>query len=262
MTNAPRWYIVLHRSGRPREENHMDRLARTRNTGRSHSLDGRSRLGGVRDPGPASVNKSKNMDKWWEGTRAEPDYYGMYRVEDTDVIVAGRPDFRGLSADYCRGIDGWLSVSDRFIEFPEGARHQWFPWIENGPPKPEILYGSLMTLTHWIDRLRLRRVYCSCDAGTHRSPSIFGAYLAGFHRDVQDEIARNVKLGPPGRPRWSCPVEYWTKYEQNHPRLASYVRTIAVNNTPCCDQGKYWGYQSAETLWEMTLPGPPPDDAA
>jgi len=62
----------------------------------------------------------------------------------------------------------------------------WFPWAENKYPTEEVIFGSLMTLRHWVENLKrdefgnIPTIYIHCAAGTHRSPTILGFYLKAF----------------------------------------------------------------------------------
>lgn len=184
------------------------------------------------------------MKNWWDKNNLEPNYYAIYKVLNTEVIVAGRPDYHGLNKDFCKSIDGWISVTDRFLTYPVG-RHFWFPWIESGPPKPEVLYGVLKTLNYWIDDLGLARIYLHCDAGTHRSPTVFGAYLDIYHDDIAKSVADTVKLVNKTPETHSCALLYWQSYVRDYPKL----KTLCLAIKDAQDDIN-WGYESLERILE------------
>lgn len=177
------------------------------------------------------------MDNWW--TKGHKDYYDIYKVGDTEVIIAGRPDMKGVGTEFFQSVDAWMNLSDRFIEYP-AVRYAWFPWVEDGraPPK-ELLYGALKTLHYWIDQLKLKRIYVHCDAGTHRSPSTFGAYLHAYHGDTRDEIAKGVKLINKPRGYYSCPNVYWNSYLEEFPQLLELIKAYPRINSGSPDWGHY-----------------------
>ena len=75
-------------------------------------------------------------------------------------------------------LDAALSLTDRLVKTNSIYNYSaWFPWIEGKYPTEEVVFGSLMTLRHWVIDLRLETIYIHCDAGTHRSPTMMGFYL-------------------------------------------------------------------------------------
>lgn len=186
--------------------------------------------------------KGSEAVKWWNDITAKFDLrYSAYKVDQTEVIIAGRPDSidnRHLDKTFIESVDAWLSVTDRFIEYPV-TRYQWFPWQENGPPQNEVLYGSLKTLHYWIDKLKLKRIYIHCDAGTHRSPSVFGAYLCTYHAKLAQQIC---EAGTHFRDYPSSPYQYWLSYLVQYPALSRLCNRIRDS------EDSEWGSESLESV--------------
>lgn len=89
-------------------------------------------------------------------------------------------------AKYKINIEGILSVTDRIVRTNSSYKKSaWFPWIEGKYPTEEVVFGSLTTLRHWVEDLRLSTIYIHCDAGSHRSPTIMGFYLYAFSSRIE-----------------------------------------------------------------------------
>lgn len=123
-----------------------------------------------------------------------------------EIIIGSRPDHRGCSKEFYDSIDGWISVTNKHVIHPPG-RYQWFPWDEGKDCNLETFYGVVKTLYHWIRYDKLTRFYVHCDAGTHRAPTVFGAFLLAYYtKEEREEIVKNVELV--GREHLSNPLEY------------------------------------------------------
>jgi len=120
-----------------------------------------------------------------------------YQVRDTTVYVRNRPSKRMLTIDCERFVDeeradAYLSVTDTFVTPPKSKPLVWIPWNEHRLPTPEQYYGANKTLNQWIYYNKLKKVSIFCDAGTHRSVTIFGIYLLTyFSRKEAEEIVKN-----------------------------------------------------------------------
>lgn len=134
------------------------------------------------------------MSKWWEG-ETRPLGYVSFKVRNTDVIIGRRLDRSGVNNDFFNSIDGFLVVTESYIEYPISANVRWFPWKEGIDLMPDyVLYGGLKTLNHWVNELELKRVYIHCDLGSHRAPSIFGAFLLGYYKDTAKDIIAKANI--------------------------------------------------------------------
>lgn len=183
------------------------------------------------------------MIDWWEKESSRPHYGASYRILDTLVYVAGRPDYEGVDKIYLDTVKGWMSLTDRFIRYPISTSQQaWFPWVESGPPKPEVIYGALTTLHYWIDVLKLDTIYIHCDAGTHRSPSIFGAYLDTYHPESAEEVAGNAVVFGKKPEHHSCAVKYWDSYKDRNPDLK--LLTDAIREMDVSE----WGHENLDSI--------------
>lgn len=186
--------------------------------------------------------------KWYSRDKGFIPRMASYVVGNTTIYVGGRPDYRpeGIDKDFVSSVEGWLSVTDRFIAYPPTAVSAWFPWRESGPPSPEVLYGTLKTLNYWIKELRLKTIYLNCDAGTHRSPSVFGAYLSTYYPDEVEKIVASVVLHNKNPEHHSCPKKYWDSYVVQYPELNRLTQCILnANDDP------NWGYESLDTIIDM-----------
>lgn len=185
------------------------------------------------------------MIYWYNKPLIRPIRAAQYKVGDTVVYVAGRPDYERQGTSELidlTDVEGWLSVTDRFVPHPLG--HQaWHPWRESGPPKPEVLFGTLKTLHYWIDELKLSKVFIHCDAGTHRSVTVFGAYLDTYHSDEARPIVDAKVLHGRSPEHWSDPLLYWNSYVEEFPELK--LLTEAIKNT---EDDPSWGNESLDHL--------------
>lgn len=182
---------------------------------------------------------------WWQNDLSKKRVRAAsYKVGETTVFVAGRPDYNSScdSEFDLDEIDGWMNITDRFVPQPEWTYQAWFPWRESGPPSPEVLHGSLRTLHYWIDQLKLKHVFVHCDAGTHRSVTVFGAYLLTYHPEEAEAIAKGRTLYGKEEAFHSDPIEYWTSYIEQYPEL----KTLAFGTKAAEDSE--WGYESLDSL--------------
>lgn len=132
---------------------------------------------------------------WWKSDNDEKVSYLSYQVGETEVMVGPRLDRRGCTYDFFKSITGWLVVTESYIEYPPEANVRWFPWKEGLEILPDhALYGSLRILNYWVNELKLPKVYIHCDLGSHRAPTILGAFLSGYYPQSQGEIIKNRKV--------------------------------------------------------------------
>jgi hypothetical protein len=123
-------------------------------------------------------------------------FYSSYQVLKTEVIVGCRPEL--VDGELPVKADAWISVTEKFLPelFGKAPIQLWFPWVERvGSKIPhECMWGVLKTLNYLVDQQQVGRVYLHCDAGTHRAPTLFGAYLLAFHKDEAQAIVDAVQL--------------------------------------------------------------------
>lgn len=164
---------------------------------------------------------------WWNGP-LQGLHYAEYKVnEDTTVMVGARPDIYGTTPEMYKSIEGWINVSDRFVRHDKNVTNVFTPWNESGQPQIETIFSVLKTLDYWINEQKLKRIYISCDGGTHRAVTMFGMYLLAYEKDLANEINNSYKFGG-GRDHWSNPLEYANSYlnEGLVPALAIIVDKI------------------------------------
>ena len=121
-----------------------------------------------------------------------------YKVDETEVFVSGQPK-KLFNPEGCLGYEAnaYLGVTDSFCSIPEGKMFMWFPWNEGRSPIPEMYYACIKALTWWIRYQKLSKVCLFCDGGTHRSVTVFGAFLLAYcpqkaEQIVNDRIAVNL----------------------------------------------------------------------
>lgn len=122
-----------------------------------------------------------------------------YKVKETEVIVRGRPKSLETDAKAFLGedeADAYLSVTDTWVVPPKDKIFVWMPWNEGRMPTPELYYACNRALIWWIHYQKLKRVQVFCDAGTHRSVTIFGAFLMTYFKKREREqiVAERVAL--------------------------------------------------------------------
>lgn len=172
---------------------------------------------------------------WWTKEK-RPLTYVKYQVDTTEVLVGPRLDGMGCDPDFFKSIEGWLVVTEGWVEYPITANVRWFPWKESTDNFPDTtLFGSLHTLHHWIKQLKLKRIYIHCDLGTHRAPSTFGAFLRAFYSPVEATkiinervVHNNQVLGYENEHKKlnSHPLEYIDGKFTSDPKLPFLVRAI------------------------------------
>lgn len=163
--------------------------------------------------------------------------YATYKVPTpagrfVEVMVGSRPAF----ANGCEAVDkegtvirpdAWISVTDTQVAFPLGAVYHWLPWVEEAPPTKETLYAVLRLLNYYV-RSGAMKIYVHCDAGTHRSPTIFGAYLLAYlGRRKAEEIQKTATLH--GRTTSSEPLYYIDTYLTRNQISLAFLEWVAKN---------------------------------
>lgn len=144
------------------------------------------------------IEKSLNYAKYkLTGTRSK---------EELTFYVGCRANAYPVSEDFYKSIDGWISVTNNVCFFHKPTDFMWFPWNEENHCLPETFFGVIMTLLYW-EMAGKRRFYIFCDAGTHRAPTVFGAYLWALFdlRTRHDVVAKHELIG---REHLSDPLEY------------------------------------------------------
>lgn len=117
----------------------------------------------------------------------------LYKVKSTEIFVSSRPkkmDQRGAEG---YEPDAYLSVTDTFCTPPDGKPYVWFPWVESRYPIPEMFYACNRALIWWVHYHKLSKVQVFCDGGTHRSVTVFGAFLLTYFPNTASEIVADRK---------------------------------------------------------------------
>lgn len=138
----------------------------------------------------------------------------IYRVENSDVFVSNRVQ----DAD-CWPADAYFSVTDTFVQPVEGKPFVWHPWNESRKPTPELYYACNKVLYWWLHKQKYQKIRLFCDAGSHRSVTVFGIFLMTYHGKEAAEIVQNRVsfAGKDDDKEWANPLLYAGKYLQEIP---------------------------------------------
>lgn len=175
---------------------------------------------------------------WWNKPGITHSYV-KYKIDQTEVLVGGRLDFKGCDPNFFKSVDGWLVVTESWIPYPLSANVRWFPWKELSENFPDtVLFGTLKTLHHWIKDLKISRIYLHCDGGTHRAPSTLGAFLKAYYSPQeaqtiinQREVIHNELSGYVGANGefYPHPLEYVEGKMMADPKLPFLIKAIVEN---------------------------------
>jgi hypothetical protein len=176
------------------------------------------------------------MKNWWNHNDDHLTYCS-YKVNQTEVLVGPRIDLdsRGCSKSFFDSVHGWCSVTESYVEYPVEANVRWFPWKEHKEKLPDhVLFGTMKMLNFWINELKLPRIYIHCDLGTHRAPTVLGAFLLGYYPKEFDTIEANriifnrkhsTIIGTNGSEHGQ-PRSYIKSYLREVPLLDTMINTI------------------------------------
>jgi len=149
----------------------------------------------------------------------------------TEVFVRNRPrsfemDAENDQRDVDLNADAYVSVTDSFVTAPKNKPFVWVPWNEGRKPHPELYYATNKMLNWFINYQKLKRVQVFCDGGSHRSVTVFGAFLRTYYRDqeAQKIVKERVQVDPwADQPKGydptaiSHPLEYIDGYLEEFP---------------------------------------------
>jgi hypothetical protein len=175
--------------------------------------------------------------KWWE-KEERPLGYVSFFINNTEVIIGRRLDRSGCNPDFFKSIDGFISITESYIEYPNFVNFRWFPWKEGIDIFPDyVLFAGLKTLQQWIFVDQLNRIYLHCDLGSHRAPSLFGAFLKAFFTDEEAKnIVNNFKRTNNDESRYfvngelrNNPLEYIERKFEQVPSLKYLIEAIIKN---------------------------------
>lgn len=162
-----------------------------------------------------------------------------YFVNKTEVVIGRRPNIgEGISKKLFDSFDAILSVTETYLAYPVDKLTAWFPWKEIREHCPDyVLFSSLKTLNYWINELKLKKVYIHCDLGTHRAPTIFGAFLYAYYENSSLDIIekRKIKLGKDKESYYEYkfgklktnPVKCFNEKNRVNPRIKYLIEIIA-----------------------------------
>jgi len=143
----------------------------------------------------------------------------IYKVGDSEVLVSNQPrKLFGHGSDISKNYDAdaYLGVTDSFCTIPVDKMFMWFPWNEGRQPIPEMFYACNRALLWWVHYKKIPKIHLFCDGGSHRSVTVFGAFLLTyFAYCAKDIVAARVNYNRDGGD--SDPLEYIGSYLQTFP---------------------------------------------
>jgi hypothetical protein len=150
-----------------------------------------------------------------------------YKVKESTVIVSGRPKKLTQGPDDFADtpdVDAFLSVTDTWVVPCPNKIFVWLPWNEGRNPSHELWYSANKTLIWWIHYQKLKKINVFCDAGTHRSVSVFGAFLTTYfdrherEKIVQERVAlQKYDYTEEQLARYAHPLQYIESYLDRFP---------------------------------------------
>ena len=151
-----------------------------------------------------------------------------YQVKESRIFVRNRPKSLEIGAkgfDAEDEADAYLSVTDTFVVPPTGKIFVWFPWNEGRKPIPEMYYATNKALIWWVHYLKLKKIQIFCDGGSHRSVTVFGAFLRTYfpNQEAQEIVKNRTERLYDGTSQdedhsgWAQPLEYIDSYLEDFP---------------------------------------------
>ena len=154
-----------------------------------------------------------------------------YKVRESVVVVRNRPKTLSIGEEKLNEgeaekdkADAVLGVTDTFIVAPKGSIFVWFPWNEGRDPIPEMFYACNKVLNWWTHYQKLPLIQVFCDGGTHRSVTVFGAFLMTYFTKADREkiVEERIILDTYDKKaedlsRWAQPLEYIESYLDKFP---------------------------------------------
>lgn len=145
---------------------------------------------------------------------------------EVKVYVRNRPRSFDIGAKHYNSADeadAYLSVTDTFCVPPVGKPFVWVPWNEGRMPTPELYYACNKALIWWTHYAKLPYIQVFCDGGTHRSVSVFGAFLRTYFspKEAEDIVSKRTpnfgNYEHKDHSNWAQPLEYIDKYLDDFP---------------------------------------------
>lgn len=175
------------------------------------------------------------MNEWWSQENSKDVDSHIYIINDTNVYIGKRLDKDGCYKNFFDSIDLFISLNDDFINFPLGKSHYWIPWREGTDTFPEyVVYSAISILNYFINEVKVKTIYIHCDMGSHRAPSIIGAFLFNYVDDYQNVI-KNA-YSPLGKSRYFHnsllifnPIEYYNEKVLQLPKIQYFIKYMKAH---------------------------------
>lgn len=153
--------------------------------------------------------------------------YALYRADEMTYMVGSRANAYPWPRELFNSIDGWISVTDTPQWFREKTDFMWFPWDEGKACPPEVFYSVIHTLTMWQKFRKMKTFYIHCDAGTHRAPTVFGAYLLGRY-GIKEALKIVNEATLVNREWLANPIEYIQSHLDDFPEDRVLIKETAT----------------------------------
>lgn len=161
------------------------------------------------------------------------DHGFKYKVNESVIYVRNRPkslSTNGEDRDEKSAVadesDAYLSVTDTFCVAPPGKIFVWFPWNEGRNPIPEMYYATNRVLNWWVHYQKIPRIQLFCDGGSHRSVTVFGAFLRTYHNKDAKEIVEKRESVNNYLSYVSDPLDYIDSYLREFPADALLFKSM------------------------------------
>jgi len=155
-----------------------------------------------------------------------------YKVKDSVIVVRNRPKTLSIGEEELNKdeakkdqADAFLGVTDTFCVAPKGKIFVWFPWNEGRDPIPEMFYACNKVINWWTHYQKIKNIQIFCDGGTHRSVTVFGAFLMTYFTKEEREkiVAERIILDKYDKKdkdwtRWAQPLDYIESYLEKFPQ--------------------------------------------
>lgn len=154
-----------------------------------------------------------------------------YRFGTSIITIGGRLELESVD-----NVQVVISVTDVPPDRDLYSKYEvyWYPWIENGQLTP---FESIAACLYTIDSTIRRgvNIFIHCDAGTHRSPSMFGFYLKSYLPNdrlgiVENRLEKDCIFSDPNR--------YADSYCKQYPALVPLLNWLPTGKR--LDQSNLW----------------------
>jgi len=145
----------------------------------------------------------------------------IYKINESEIFVRNRPNKLSMNFDKLDEddkADVYISVTDTWMEPPLDRPLVWYPWNEDRKPTPELFYAINRVLRWHVYYRKTPKISINCDGGTHRSVTVFGAFLLTYHADIAEQVIKDrININKSDELDWANPLEYIEGYLKERP---------------------------------------------